>query len=119
MTRRTCCHRKRLGIEFMARHSSKKKNEDNSQKKGLREKFTEVLELPKELILDLPKLTIVGNKDMMIENYKGVIEYGSARIRVNTGLGVLRITGEGLAIREITSEDIIISGKIHMVEFVV
>ena len=119
MTRRICCHRKRLGIEFMARNSSKTKREDNSQKKGMREKFTEVLELPKELILDLPKLTIVGNRDMMIENYKGVIEYGSARIRVNTGLGAIKITGEGLLIKEITSEDIIISGKIQALEFMI
>ena len=94
------------------------KKEDNTQKKGLREKFTEVLELPKELILNLPKLTIVGNRDMMIENYKGVMEYGSARIRVNTGLGVVKVTGAGLLIKEITSEDIIISGDIHSLEFV-
>mgnify|MGYP000859449928 CR=1 FL=1 len=102
----------------MARRSSKKKKEDNSRKTGLREKFTEALELPKELVLDLPKLTIIGNKDMMIENYKGVIEYGSACIRVNTGLGAVRIAGEGLEMREITSEDIIISGKIRAVEFI-
>lgn len=102
----------------MARNSTKIKKEDNTQKKGLREKFTEVLELPKELILNLPKLTIVGNRDMMIENYKGVMEYGSARIRVNTGLGVVKVTGAGLLIKEITSEDIIISGDIHSLEFV-
>ena len=102
----------------MARKSAKAKKEDIIPKKGLKEKFTEVLELPKELILDLPKLTIVGNGDMMIENYKGIIEYGSARIRVNTGLGVVKITGIGLQIKEITSEDIILSGKIHSLEFI-
>lgn len=102
----------------MAKNSAKVKKEDNSQKKKLREKFIEVLELPKELILDLPKLTIIGNGDMMIENYKGVMEYGSARIRINTGLGVIKITGEGLLIKEITSEDIIVSGEIHALEFV-
>ena len=94
------------------------KKEDKSQKKGLREKFTEALELPKELILNIPKLTIVGNKDMMIENYKGVIEYSSTRIRVNTGSGAIKITGEGLLFKEITSEDIIISGKIQAIEFI-
>lgn len=102
----------------MAKKSAKVKKEDNSHEKRLREKFTEVLELPKELILDLPKLTMVGNGDMMIENYKSVMEYGSARIRVNTGLGVVKITGTGLLIKEITSEDIIISGEIHTLEFV-
>ncbi len=102
----------------MAKKSAKTKKEDNVRKKGLREKFTEMLELPKELILDLPKVTIVGNGDMMIENYKGVMEYGSARIRVNTGIGVMKITGAGLLIKEITSEDIILSGEIHQLEFI-
>lgn len=101
----------------MARETAKIKKEEPIPKKGFREKFIEMLELPKELILDLPKLTIVGNKDMMIENYKGVMEYGSARIRINTGIGIIKITGAGLMIKEITSEDIIVSGEIHGLEF--
>ncbi len=101
----------------MAKKNARLKKEESAQKKGLREKFSEFLELPKELMLDLPKFTIVGNKDLMIENYKGIMEYGSARIRVNTGLGVIKITGACLSIREITSEDIIVSGEIHGLEF--
>jgi sporulation protein YqfC len=87
-------------------------------KKGAKERFAELLELPKELVLDRPKLTLVGNCDIMIENYKGVLEYGSDRLRINTGSGIVRITGSGLLIREITSEDIIVSGTIHSLEFV-
>lgn len=102
----------------MAKKSAKIKKEDVSPKKGLREKFAELLELPKELLLDIPKLTLVGNGDMMIENYKGVMEYGKTRIRVNTGLGVIKITGTNLLMKEITSEDIMISGKIDALEFI-
>ncbi|MGE5614877.1 MAG: sporulation protein YqfC [Bacillota bacterium] len=97
---------------------AKTPREDNVRRKTMREKFMELLELPKELVLDIPKITVVGKGDMMIENYKGVIEYNSDRIRVNTGIGTLKITGAGLFIREITSEDIIISGGIHSLEFV-
>jgi sporulation protein YqfC len=99
-----------------ARKMSVQQEEKN--RKGLKERFSEVLELPKELVLDLPKLTIVGNGDMMIENYKGIMEYGSSRIRVNTGLGMIKITGEYLLLKEITSEDILITGDIHSLEFI-
>ena len=104
----------------MAKKSAgvRKAKKEEIPKKKLREKFTEALELPKELILDLPKLTMVGNGDLMVENYKSIMEYGSARIRLNTGLGAVKITGAGLVIKEITSEDIIISGEIHSLEFV-
>jgi sporulation protein YqfC len=102
----------------MSKKSGKKKTKEEIPEKKLREKFTELLELPKELVLDLPKITIVGDGDMMVENYKSVMEYGKARIRLNTGLGVVKVTGAGLLIKEITSEDIIVSGEIHSLEFI-
>ena len=85
--------------------------------KRIKQKITEALELPKEIVLNVPKMTMVGNSDMIIENYKGIIEYDNDRIRVNTGTGVIKITGEKLLIREITSEDILVTGDIRSLEF--
>lgn len=95
----------------------KAKNKAHTDKKSIKEKFAEMLELPKELVLDRPKLTMIGQYDLMIENYKSVLEYDNDRIRVRTGSSVILITGTDLIIREITSEDIIISGTIHTLEF--
>jgi sporulation protein YqfC len=95
-----------------------KKNAKEQPKASLKVKFIDMLELPKEIVLNIPKLTIVGNSDMIIENYKGLIEYDNARIRINTGIGVIKITGIGLLIKEITSEDVIISGDIRGLEFI-
>lgn len=112
---------------MMAKINARKKNriksdhrgkkEECAGKRGIKEKFTEMLELPKELILNTPRMTMVGNKDIMIENHKGIMEFGCDRIRVNTGSGIIKITGSGLIIKEITSEDIIISGCIDSIEF--
>lgn len=98
--------------------SKNKRKEPEQPKASLKEKFSEMLELPKEIVMNIPKLTIVGNGDMIIENYKGLIEYENARIRVNTGAGVIKITGTRLLIKEITSEDIIICGDIRGLEFI-
>ena len=126
MTPETCCRMIRLEMKNMTRTSAlknKKKAESkdekrNGNKKSAKEKFFEMLELPKELVLNRPKLTIIGNCDVMIENYKGVVEYGSDLLRIKTGSGGVKISGTGLLIREITSEDIIISGAIHTLEFI-
>jgi sporulation protein YqfC len=99
------------------RYKRPEKNKKPETKTSLREKITEALELPKEIVLNVPKLTIVGTGDMIIENYKGIMEYEINRIRVNTGAGIIRITGDRLIIREITSEDIFISGEINSLEF--
>jgi sporulation protein YqfC len=99
------------------RYKRPEKNKKPETKTSLREKITEALELPKEIVLNVPKLTIVGTGDMIVENYKGIMEYEIDRIRVNTGVGIIRITGNRLIIREITSEDILISGEINSLEF--
>jgi sporulation protein YqfC len=103
------------------KNQKKQKKEEQEvkrqERKKLREKFAELLELPKEVVLNIPKITIVGGSDMIVENYRGVVECENARIRLNTGVGVLGIRGTGLKIREITSEDVIISGNIQSLEF--
>lgn len=94
------------------------RKEEKSRKASLKEKFTEMLELPKEIVLNIPKFTMVGSSDIIIENYKGLVEYDNSRIRINTGVGIVKMTGSRLLIKEITSEDVIISGDIQSIEFI-
>lgn len=93
------------------------KSNDAGNSRKIKEKITDVLELPKEVVLNISKMTMIGNQDLIIENYKGVVEYGSTLIRINTGNCLLKITGRNLCIKEITSEDIKISGQIGSLEF--
>lgn len=86
-------------------------------KVSLKEKMSELLELPKDIVLNVPKLTMVGNGDLLIENFKGIIEYDNDRIRINTNSGIIKITGTGLGIKEITSEDLMVKGDISSLEF--
>lgn len=85
---------------------------------NIKERVSEVLELPKEVVMNVPKLTMVGNGNLIIENYKGVIEYDDCRVRINTGTGVIKITGIKLVIKGITSENILVDGEIESLEFI-
>lgn len=108
-----------IGLRLEVTEMTDKKKESKQQgRKKVREKFAEITNLPKEIILNIPKITIVGNRDMIIENYKGIVEYESGRIKLNTGAGIIEITGKELVISEITSEDAIISGSINSLEFI-
>ena len=82
------------------------------------EKIANKLEIPKDVILDLSKVIIVGAHDVTIENYRGIIQYDSELIRLNTKTGMLKISGVSLEITEISDEDISITGLISSVEFV-
>lgn len=87
-------------------------------KKNLRAGISRVLDFPQEVLLDLPKLTLSGNRELYLENYKGIIEYTDAVIRLNIGEKQLKITGAGLGIKSIDSDDITVFGDIHHVEFI-
>lgn len=102
----------------MAGKSKRRVKEQKPPKPKMKEKVAEVLELPKEVVLNIPKLTMLGAGNLVIENYKGIIEYDDSKIRVNTGTGMIRITGERLFIKEITSEDIMVDGEIKSLEFI-
>lgn len=83
----------------------------------LKSNVSDILELPKDITLDLPKITLIGNLQIYIENHKGIIEYGSLRIRINTNGGIVRITGKNMIIKTIVTEEIVIVGEIESVEF--
>ena len=66
----------------------------------------------------MPLVTVIGNEEINIENYKGVIEYSPEKIRINTECGVLKINGEKLSFKQITSENIIVTGVIQKLEYI-
>jgi sporulation protein YqfC len=89
----------------------------DKNKKDFKEKFTELFVLPKEILLDLPKISIVGNQQIFIENYKGIVEYDSEKIRINCTKGLIKIFGNNLEINTVTSEEVYITGRISNIEF--
>jgi len=76
------------------------------------------LELPGEITLNLPKIIMIGHSRMLIENHKGVIEFTPLKIRLNSGIGVIKIEGIDLNLKNIAADDIIVTGKIKTVSFV-
>lgn len=122
------CEPERLMILKMSRAAVRKektpkkgkdqiKEREVKKKPKLKEKVTEILELPKEIVLNMPKLTMLGNGDLIVENYKGIVEYDEGIIRLNTTSGIIKVTGINILIKEITLESIMIFGDIKSLEF--
>ncbi len=85
--------------------------------KTTREKITEMLDMPKEVVLDSPKLTVIGDNQITIENYSGIMEYANESIRIKTSVKTITIIGERLEIRTITDVDILIEGIIKGIQY--
>ena len=80
--------------------------------------ISDALELPLDIALDLPKITIIGDLKVDIQNHKGIIEYTSNLIRINSKIGVIKIIGEKLEIKNILSEEINVNGKVEKLEII-
>lgn len=85
--------------------------------KEIKENVSEFLELPKDIVMDLPRITLIGNLQLFVENHKGIIEYSDSRIRINTKSGMIKITGKNFLIKTIVTEEVIIYGDIDHLEF--
>ena len=81
-----------------------------------KQKIKNFLEMPKEIISNITQITIVGSNEMLIENYKGILEYEEFFVRVNTYIGIINVNGLNLNLNQITEDDIIITGKIDSID---
>ena len=78
----------------------------------INKKISDILDMPKEVTLNYPKITVLGEESVEVENHKGLLELSQSVIRLNTSMYLLKITGENLDIKSITGDDIEIIGKI-------
>ncbi len=85
--------------------------------KTVADQMTKRLELPKDLMFGAAIITVTGRSDLMVENYKGILEYRQDKIRLSLKQGQVEITGEQLKIEYYTSEDMRITGRIDRVEY--
>lgn len=72
-----------------------------------------MLEIPRDIVFDLPKVTLLGNIQLYIENHRGIIGYAPECVRICVSTGELEVTGQELVIRSITKEEIYLEGIIQ------
>jgi len=80
--------------------------------------IAEYTELPEDIILNLPKVTLVGNIYAVVENHLGIIEYTDVKVRINTRIGEYIIHGKNLRIKAIYCDAIVVDGQINSIEIV-
>ena len=52
-------------------------------KKG---KIGKILEMPEEVCSNIPKITITGFNELILENYKGILEYEEFFVRISIAI---------------------------------
>ena len=81
-----------------------------------KKKIDKLLEIPQEVYTNTPKITITGFNELILENYKGILEYEEFFASISTYIGVVNINGYNINLEKMTNDDIKITGKIESVE---
>ncbi len=87
------------------------------RKKGHLQNLARLLEIPQDIVMDLPRITMLGNKQLLIENHKGIIEYTSSLVRIKLNQGELVVSGNNLILGNLQLEQILIEGTVGEIKY--
>ncbi|AIQ54236.1 sporulation protein YqfC [Paenibacillus sp. FSL R7-0331] len=76
-----------------------------------------VLDLPQDVLQELPRITLIGNKELYIENHRGVLHFSSALLTIALAKGALEISGRELKIRNILGQELAVEGVIGEIRY--
>lgn len=84
----------------------------------MRRWLTDKLELPADIVMDLPRITMVGQIHIYVENHRGLLTFSDKEIRLLLKQGQLLVRGEKFVIKTILPEEILLEGKISQVIYI-
>lgn len=77
-----------------------------------------ILDVPEDIAQDIPRLTMIGNIRLQIENHRGVLHFSEERLLLALTRGKVEITGSSLSIRTIMAEEVLVEGIIRGLEYI-
>ncbi|MBE5885470.1 MAG: sporulation protein [Lachnospiraceae bacterium] len=82
-----------------------------------KEHLADLFSLPHDIVCGACNVSIIGSMRVIIENYKGILEYNSEEIVLQGKQSKIKISGCCLKIRCYNEEEMIIDGRIDGVLF--
>lgn len=85
---------------------------------GFKKWFSEVSDIPEDIITGVPRITLIGQSRLLIENHQGIIAFSENELILATQLGNLRVTGESFVLEAILEKEINLEGLITGISFI-
>jgi len=83
------------------------------KKRRGRGRIYEALDISPDLTADLPRITLLGAEELLVENHRGLSLCTEKEIGLYTGTGPLCIRGRELELRDFSAERVLIRGSIE------
>lgn len=79
--------------------------------------LTQTLSIPQDVINGSTIITIIGKTEIIVENYRGIIEYNDKVIKIGTKNGSIEFQGERFLIEYYTNDEMKIRGRISEIKY--
>ena len=84
---------------------------------GVLSTVAELFDLPADVVAGLPRLELIGSRQLYLEHHTGILAYSQDQVDANTSAGVLRVRGADLTLLAMTAGELRIGGHIRSVEW--
>ena len=102
----------------MGRKNKWKKAPQDGPEKTVRQMLSDSLKLPRDMMMGAAILTVIGNGQILVENYRGILEYTDCCIMLQAKTCRICIRGRCLQISYYTNEDMKIEGIITEITYI-
>jgi len=92
--------------------------EKRQKRPGLLERAADAFDLPADVIAGVPRLELVGDRELRMENHKGILAYGTQEIHVSGGIFGVKICGDDLELRVMNGLELLITGQISSIQII-
>lgn len=107
---RACVHR--------VEPSEVEEMERNKREKKVLSDAAELFDLPADLLMGLPHVEVMGDRQFYMENHRGILSYSDEEISISAEGIIIRVRGKGLELVSMSGEALRIRGAISHVEWV-
>ena len=77
-----------------------------------KELLVESLQIPKDLAFQESVITLTGENEILLENYRGILEYTETHLLIQTRRCRIRIMGKHLEVLYYTNDEMKVTGQI-------
>lgn len=88
-----------------------------SKKRQGVQRFAQMLEIPPEVLVNVPRVEVVGHLQFRVENHRGIVSYAPHRVVLRIPDGQLVVVGRDLVIGWIDQGEVLVTGQVRSLVF--
>ena len=87
------------------------------KKEDLSRNLAASFDMPGELMAGVPKITLTGNRSILVENHSGIRGFSEGKVCIGWCYGEMEIIGKELRLRLLKKDEIEVEGEICSVGY--